>query len=201
MIELKRKACKGQGMAKGHGCGKLTYHRKYGLGKGCCYPDWLLNTDAGKLKLKQSILKASKPRLELEQARNTRKEHNSLKSLLTNVTIQLHRYIRKRDTHKPCISCNVQWNDTFQAGHFYKAELYSNLKFDKYNIHGQCVRCNNFLEGNEGGYRVGLINRYGKDFLDSLDAKAQDYKKSDFKWDVEELKRIKKEVQSLNKKL
>lgn len=201
MIEPKKKKCKGTGQASGYGCGQLTFHRVYGLCKMKCYPEWLLNSDAGKVKLQKSILKASKPRLELEKAKTIRKEHNSLKSLLTNVSIQLHRYIRKRDEYKPCISCSVQWNDTFQAGHFYKAELYSNLKFDKDNIHGQCVRCNNFLEGNESGYRVGLINRYGKEFVDALDKKAQSYKKESFKWDIEHLKKIKTEIQTLKNKL
>lgn len=48
----KEKPCKGTGIAKGYGCGVKTYHRIYGLGKMCgCYSGWLLNTDAGKLKL------------------------------------------------------------------------------------------------------------------------------------------------------
>lgn len=201
MIEHKKKKCKGTGQASGFGCGQLTIHRVYGLCKMKCYPDWLLNSDAGKVKLQKSILKATKPRIDLEIAKNTRKEQNTLKSLLINVRMQLHSYIRERDKQKPCISCGGQWNDTFQAGHFYKAELYSNLKFDKDNIHGQCQGCNLFNDGNESGFRVGLINRYGKEFLDSLDVKAQEYKKESFKWDIEELKRIKKEVQILNKKL
>lgn len=201
MIEAKKKKCKGTGQAKGYGCGQLTFHRVYGLCKMKCYPDWLLNSDAGKAKLQKSILKASKPRLELEKAKTARKEQNTLKSLLTNVRMQLHAYIRQRDKGKPCISCGGQWNDTFQAGHFYKAELYSNLKFDKDNIHSQCQGCNLFNEGNESGYRVGLINRYGKEFVDALDKKAQSYKKESFKWDIEELKKIKSNIQTLKKQL
>ena len=57
------------------------------------------------------------------------------------------------------------------------------------------------MEGNEGGFRVGLINRYGKEFVDALDQKAIQYKKESFKWDISELKAIKKEVQLLNKQL
>lgn len=201
MIEAKKKKCKGTGQATGYGCGQLTFNRIYGLGKMCCYPNWLLTSDAGKVKLQKSILKASKPRIELEQAKNVLKEQNTLKSLLINTRMQLHGYIRKRDEGKPCISCGAQWHDKFQAGHFYKAELYSNLKFDKDNIHGQCEGCNLYKDGNESGYRVGLINRYGKEFLNELDKKAQSYKKESFKWDVEELKKIKKEVQILKKEL
>src|SRR5690606_12394957 len=143
MIQTKSKPCKGNGIAKGYGCGKPTLHRVYGLGKMCCYSDWLLNSEQGKIKLQKSILKASKPRLDFEKASRAEKEQNTLKNLLTNIRMQLHAYIRNRDKGKNCISCGVIWNDKFEAGHFYKAELYSNLKFDKYNINGQCFRCNN----------------------------------------------------------
>ena len=199
MIELKEKPCKGTGQATGYGCGKLTKHRVYGLGKMCCYSDWLLNSEPGKVKLQKSILNASKPRIELQKAQTTTKEQNTIKSLLINVRMQLHSYVRDRDKGKPCISCNQSWSDNFQAGHFYKAELYSNLKFHPDNIHGQCQKCNLFNDGNESGFRVGLINRYGTEFLNDLDLKAQEYKKDFFKWDVEELKRIKKFIQSLKK--
>lgn len=202
MIQTKPKPCKGTGKAKGYGCGKTTLHRVYGLGKMCgCYSDWLLNSENGKIVLSKSILKATQPRKEFEQAKNARKEQNTLKSLLINVRMQFHAYIRKRDKGKPCISCGIEWNDSFHASHFYKAELYSNLKFDKNNIHGACQKCNLFMEGNEGGFRVGLINRYGKDFVDALDKKAMQYKKENFKWEIEDLKRIKKDVQLLNKQL
>ncbi|MCP4087026.1 MAG: hypothetical protein GY745_18535, partial [Actinomycetia bacterium] len=80
----------------------------------------------------------------------------------------------------------------FHAGHFYKAELFSTLKLDETNIHGQCEGCNNFNDGNESGYRVGLINRYSKGYVDLLDSKALLDKKQDFKWNRETLKEIRK---------
>lgn len=55
MIEIKPKPCNGTGLAKGYGCGHKTIHRIYGLGKMCgCYSNWLLNSEAGKLKLQKA---------------------------------------------------------------------------------------------------------------------------------------------------
>ena len=200
MIKPKEKPCKGTtSETKGLGCGIPTFHRVYGLCKSKCYPQWLMETEAGKIKMQKAILKATQPRKDFEKAKDTRKEQNTLKNLLINVRMQLHAYIRKRDIGKPCISCGVQWNDSFHCTHFYKSEMYSNLRFDVDNLHGGCPKCNLFLDGNESGYRVGLLNRYGKEFVDALDQKAIQYKKESFKWDISELKAIKKEVQLLNK--
>lgn len=188
---MKEKKCKGTGNAIGYGCGKLQINRKFGLGLGCkCYQTWLYSTEKGKEYLSKITLKVSKPRLEFEKAEKEQKENNRLKYLLVNVRTICHNFVKKRDYKKPCISCGISFSDNFQAGHFYKAELYSNLKFDENNIHGQCQKCNLFKEGNESGYRAGLIQRYGIEFVNSLDEKAKHYKQNTFKWDIEELENI-----------
>lgn len=206
---IKEKKCRGNGVTKDYGCNELVpvslynkTNRIYGLGISCgCYSNWLLNSKEGKSLMQKNILKATRPRKEFEQAKHTRKEQTTLKSLLVNVRMQLHSYIRERDKGKPCISCGVEWNDTFHCTHFYKSELYSNLRFDIDNLHGGCQKCNLFMDGNESGYRVGLINRYGKEYVDALDKKAMQYKKQDFKWEISELKRIKNEISKLKKEL
>ena len=188
MIKTKEKPCKGTGKAKGYGCGKLTYHRVYGLGKMCCYPDWLLNSEQGKIVLYKAQIKATKPRLDLEKAQEERKQNTSLSNLIQSLVNVCHKYIRERDKHKPCISCGANWNEHFQAGHFYKAELYSSLRFDEFNINGQCRICNLHKDGNFQGYRKGFIKRYSLEQLEELETKAREYKHQSFKWDREELK-------------
>jgi len=189
-METKPKPCKGTGLAQGHGCGKPTLHRVYGLGKMCCYSDWLLNSDNGRIKLQKATLKVTKPRLDLEKAKTERQDTKTLSNLLTNAKDACHAYIRQRDKGKPCISCGNAWHEDFQAGHFYKSELFSTLRFDDKNINGQCRRCNLFNEGNESGYRVGILNRFGKEHLDYLDERAQIEKQEQHKWDRDELKQI-----------
>ena len=188
MIKTKEKKCKGTGQAFGYGCGKLTLHRIYGLGKSCCYSEWLFGSDAGKVKLSKAINSVQKPRKELEKARADKSIKNTLEALKKSVMTVCHKYIRLRDKYKPCISCNAIWNADFQAGHFYKAELYSNLKFNSKNINGQCRKCNLRKDGNEAGYRKGLLERFGVGHVNRLDKKALDYRSQDFKWDREKLK-------------
>ncbi len=106
-----------------------------------------------------------------------------------------------RDKGKPCISCGTPWHQDFQAGHFYKAELFSTIKFHELNIHGQCVQCNIRKEGNESEYRVNLPQRIGKENFDHLNHLAVIDKKTDFKWDRETLLEIRKYYRKKIKKL
>jgi hypothetical protein len=202
MIKAKEKKCGGTTPeTKNFGCGVVTFHRVYGLCKSKCYPQWLMNTEAGKLKMQKAILKASKPRLELERAKDEHKKQKATKSLLVNVRNELHTYVKKRDKGLPCISCGCSYHSRFQAGHFYKAELYSNMKFDPNNIHGQCPQCNMYRDGNEQGYRQGLIVRHGKDFVNKLDLKAKNYKSMAWKWSKDYLINVRNKVKKLNKSL
>ena len=201
MIQPKEKNCKGTGQAKGYGCGKPTIHRVYGLGKMCCYADWLFNSEAGKIKVEKATLKATKPRKELEKAKEETKQNKSLSALLINVRTVCHTYIKKRDYGKPCISCGEPWHKDFQAGHYYKAELYSTLKLNEYNIHGQCPGCNIRKEGNLSEYTVNLPKRIGVDVFDTLNKLAEFDHKQNFKWDRIELNYIREYYKSKIKEL
>jgi hypothetical protein len=189
------KKCKGSGKAKGFGCGEplpfsernglKTYNAKYGLGlSSCgCFSKWLRNSEDGKKMLNSAITTAQKPRLDLEIYKEESKKNKSLSYLKLNTVNICHAYIRLRDKFKNCISCGGNWHTDFHAGHFYSAKQYSSLKFDETNISGQCPKCNNFEDGNEGGYRLGLIERHSKGYLDLLDSKALLEKHQGFKWD------------------
>ena len=192
MIEPKEKPCKGTGLAKGYGCGKKTKHRVYGLGKMCCYANWLLTSENGKIKLEKARLKATAPRKEFESYKEERKNRESLATLLKSVKDKCHEYIRLRDKGKPCISCGHSWHQDHQAGHFYKAELFSTIKFNELNINGQCVKCNIRLEGNESEYRINLPKRIGKDKFEHLNNLAELDHKVNHKWNREALKAIRK---------
>lgn len=126
----------------------------------------------------------------LEKMAKERKERIGLTTLLESVKTVCHTYIKLRDNGKPCISCGTQWHKDFQAGHFYKAELFSSLKFDENNIHGQCVKCNIRLEGNLNDYELNLPKRILKPLYDELKDKAQKDKQNNFKWCREDLKAI-----------
>ena len=84
-------------------------------------------------------------------------------------------FIRARDSKDSlfkCISCN-QTKSTrdgnLQAGHYFKSEMYSGIRYNEWNVNGQCKSCNLYKEGNRQGYQKGLLRKIGKDKLDMLD--------------------------------
>jgi hypothetical protein len=95
------------------------------------------------------------------------------------------KWIRMRDDKQPCISCGIQQTDLWDGGHYKKAEIYSGVIFDENNCHKQCRKCNRFLNGNELNYRQGLIQRYGIDFADQIEQKANETR--NYKFTKEEL--------------
>lgn len=199
---IKQKSCKGQGKAFGYGCGKLTNveNRIYGLGKMCgCYSDWLLNSDIGKSILQKSISNVQKPRIELEKAYKENKEKKGIAGALLVTKTLVHAYVRKRDQNKPCISCGCQWNDKFQAGHYYPGGSFETLKFNLDNINGQCEQCNLFKEGNFENYTLNLPKRIGKIRFDNLVKLAEIDKQFSKVWNLENLKEIRDKIKKENK--
>ena len=86
--------------------------------------------------------------------------------------------IRERDLHKygTCISCGSKLVEgKFDAGHYVPA---SNcgfaLLFDPKNVHGECKGCNGFDEFHLVGYRKGLLERYGQEFVEDLEKRRDD---------------------------
>ena len=165
---VKEKPCKGINKARMvKGCGKLTMYRTFGLCSSCL-SDFLFNSDAGKvifnkinLKVKLDTAKAFKSDL--------REKLKTIGEYKADARKSFQKWIRLRDKDKPCISCNNSTADTFDGGHFYKAEVYSGLIFNENNCHKQCRKCNRFMNGNELNYRKGLIARYGIDYVTNLD--------------------------------
>ena len=79
-------------------------------------------------------------------------------------------YIRLRDTsghskdgYFKCISCG-QIKAYYQAdcGH-YIGRQHMATRYNEINCNAQCRFCNRFNEGLKGGYRHGLVQKYGED--------------------------------------
>ena len=95
-----------------------------------------------------------------------------------------NKWIRLRDGKLGCVSCG---NAVEHAGHYFSSGHHSALTFDEQNCHGQCLRCNNFLHGNLNYYRIGLVERYGEEYVIKLESKS---KNAIRKWDRIELEEI-----------
>ena len=83
-------------------------------------------------------------------------------------------YIRARDKNKPCISCGCLPGDTvrggnFDAGHYRSRGSAGHLRYNMFNCHSQCVKCNRYLSGNVVEYRKRLIDVLGENRLIQLE--------------------------------
>lgn len=186
------KPCKGINKAKGfQGCGKLTKHRKYGL---ClnCYPTWLYSTDVGKLEIEKARIKGKK-QVENKKKKERAELKESLKSIsavINDVKKVFQTFIRLRDKNKPCISCGNKNPTDWCGSHYFPAGVYSGLIFDERNCHGACNSyCNMYLSGNLVNYRIGLIERYGEEYVLKLEQDSLNLKQ--YKYTREELQQIK----------
>ena len=115
----------------------------------------------------------------------------------------LNEYVRLRDAHLPCISCDSTPNDNdlmtgsrWDAGHYRSVGACPELRFEPLNIHRQCVKCNRNLSGNAVEYRIRLVLRIGAEkvaWLEGLHPAC--------KYTVDEIKAIKAEYRAKTREL
>ena len=90
----------------------------------------------------------------------------------------VNKQVRLRDTdingNGQCISCGkfISFAE-MQAGHYYSVGAYPAVRFDLFNINGQCASCNTWKSGNLAEYRLGLIDKYGKTSIVDLDKRRK----------------------------
>jgi len=97
-----------------------------------------------------------------------------------------NQYIRLRDKHKPCVSCESKLGSKYDAGHYFSSGGHKAVTFDEDNVHAQCVTCNQFKHGNLLNYRDGLIKRIGEDKLNELSKRANETRR----YSTEELQEL-----------
>ena len=96
----------------------------------------------------------------------------SQSKLLGLATKLFNTYIRERDKDLSCISCGQMHTNRWEAGHYFNAGKVKCLRFNEYNVNKQCHRCNYHMSGNESGYRMGLVKKYGDKVVEEMEFKA-----------------------------
>ncbi len=124
----------------------------------------------------------------------------SVSALLKRAEHYCHKYIRARDKDRPCISCN-QFR-TLQAGHYHPAGTVKMLRFNEFNINGECKSCNYFSGDHLIIYRKNLIKKFGLEKVDELDMIAAYNKRVSEKWEkieiIEIIERYKQKLKELS---
>lgn len=87
----------------------------------------------------------------------------------------VNRYVRLRDAHLGCCSCDLpaSWDGQWHASHFRSVAAASAVRYNLWNIHKGCSVCNNHRSGNIIEYRPRLIARIGAGKVEWLMAQNQ----------------------------
>ena len=114
----------------------------------------------------------------------------TLSKLLAKAQKVFNAWIRQRDSKEgyfTCISCfRTLPVDQMNAGHYVPVKGGSALRFNEYNVNGECIRCNGFDEFHLIGYRKNLIKKIGIKKVEVLERMRNDV----CKWDRTTLNHI-----------
>ena len=105
--------------------------------------------------------------------------------------VAVNRYIFWRDFGRPCIACGRQLNygvrgGAVDASHYRSRGSASHLRYNVFNIHAGCVRCNRELSGNLIPFRINLIEKIGANRVEVIE-----HDNTPRKFDIDYLKRVK----------
>lgn len=138
--------------------------------------------------------KRKQERLQRDDLKERRERLKGLPEWQKEAQTAFNRYIRMRDLNKNCVSCgnplisnsNYLTGSAVDASHYRSRGAASHLKFNVFNVHSACTRCNRQLSGNAVEYRIRLIQRIGLERVERLE---QD--NADRKYTIDYLKRVK----------
>lgn len=149
--------------------------------------------------------KARKALADIERAEiKVRKEKlKSRADHLREAQTAVNEYVRLRDAHLPCISCDSTPSDNdlmtgsrWDAGHYRSVGACPELRFEPLNIHRQCVKCNRNLSGNAVEYRIRLVPRIGAENVAWIEGPHEACR-----YTVEEIKGIKTKYRAKTREL
>lgn len=120
-------------------------------------------------KVRQDKLKAE-DKAHREREKEFRANDTALQKRLAQRAFNA--YIRARDRHLGCISCDKgpDWPGQWAAGHFKTIGARGDLRFNEDNCHKQCnTDCNKGKSGNIWMYRPSLIIKIGLERVEILE--------------------------------
>src|SRR5471032_767954 len=134
------------------------------LGQAVCSPKCgLAIKDVNQAKARKSLAQVERREIKVRKEKlKSRADH------LREAQAAVNEFVRLRDAHLPCISCDSLPSDhdlitgsRWDAGHYRSVGACPELRFEPLNIHRQCVKCNRNLSGNAIEYRIRLVLRVG----------------------------------------
>lgn len=187
---MANKICKGTTQkTKGHGCGALlkysehnglkTYYQRQGLGIECkCWNKWLMNTEDGQEEIirvsrKAGMVSAQKLKKETKEKTDKMKSELMTANEYRSKKLQpvINSIARLIDYGCPCIATNNYGKEN--GGHFISVGANPTISLNLHNIHIQSFESNHFKSGDNIKYEIGIIDRYGKRYLEFMKSLQQ----------------------------
>jgi hypothetical protein len=163
-------------------CGALFVPAR--LGQAVCSPACaILDAPTNREKARKSL-----DQIERREIKVRKEKLKSRAEYAKEAQAVINRYVRLRDAHLGCISCDkpASWSGQWHCSHFRSVGAAAHLRFNLLNMNKSCSACNNFLSGNISGYRPKLIEKIGPAKVDWLECNQEIVRH-----DIAYLKRIK----------
>lgn len=169
------------------------------LGQAVCSPKCgLAIKDVNRERARKSLAQIERKEIQVRKEKlKSRADH------LREAQAAVNEFVRLRDAHLPCISCDSCPTDhdlitgsRWDAGHYRSVGACPELRFEPLNIHRQCVKCNRNLSGNAVEYRIRLVVRIGAEKVAWIEGPHIARK-----YTVEEIKAIKAEYRAKTREL
>lgn len=134
------------------------------------------NRQVDELNAAREIRKQEK--LQRDDLRERREMLKGVAEWQREAQASFNRYIRWRDFGKECASCggilsgsgNYLTGSAVDASHYRSRGAAAHLKFNVFNVHAACTRCNRQLSGNAVEFRIRLIKRIGLGRVERLES-------------------------------
>lgn len=103
----------------------------------------------------------------------TKASEKSRNELVLILQKEFNKFIRKRDLINDsvfkCINCSKMKNvSKMDAGHYLAVSTHPSVRFNEFNVHGQCSYCNRFSSSGHLNYKENLIKKIGIDNFNRL---------------------------------
>lgn len=152
----------------------------------CNRDHWIEN----QVKNKDKLIKEGK-KIQRADLKERKTKLKTASDYIKEAQTSINAYVRMRDLNKSCISCDSspeqKRGGTMDCGHYRSRGAASHLRFNLFNMAGQCVKCNRYNSGNAVDYRIGLIKRIGIERVEKIESDNEPKK-----FTIEYLQRIKR---------
>lgn len=137
------------------------------LGQAVCnYTCGLAIKDVNQEKARKSLAQVERREIKVRKEKlKSRADHAK------DAQAVINRYVRLRDAHLGCISCDkpASWGGQWHCSHFRSVGAAAHLRFNLWNMNKSCSQCNAHLSGNIMVYRPRLVEKIGAEKVEWLE--------------------------------